>query len=166
MLRVQELMGDEAASCGLQALFSAAQLQLCVHPTDVPLPGSYWGESEAGITDRCIHVSPDTPLHSLLHEACHVLCAGGESRAGFVGDADGDDDEESAVCLMQIQLAEAVPGVGASRLCEDMDAWGYSFREGSAKAFLHGDGAGAAAWLCQSRPKAWSLLERLGVAGI
>lgn len=156
-----------AASCrALQSVFSLARLQICVHPADASLPGSYWGDSEAGITDRCIHVRADTPLHSLLHEACHVLCASVANRNGFVGDAKGDDDEESAVCFMQIQLAEALPGVGARRICQDMDAWGYSFREGSAFAFLHGDGAGAAAWLSQSRPEAWSLLKRLGVSDI
>ncbi|MEL6302223.1 MAG: hypothetical protein AAFV47_09110 [Pseudomonadota bacterium] len=156
-----------AASCrALQSVFSLARLQICVHPADASLPGSYWGDSEAGITDRCIHVRADTPLHSLLHEACHVVCASVANRNGFVGDAKGDDDEESAVCFMQIQLAEALPGVGARRICQDMDAWGYSFREGSAFAFLHGDGAGAAAWLSQSRPEAWSLLKRLGVSDI
>ncbi|MEO1580800.1 MAG: hypothetical protein AAFR91_03080 [Pseudomonadota bacterium] len=147
-------------------MFSLARLQICVHPADAPLPGSYWGDSEAGITDRCIHVRADTPLHSLLHEACHVVCASAGNRNGFVGDAMGDDNEESAVCFMQIQLAEALPGVGARRICQDMDAWGYSFREGSASAFLNGDGAGAAAWLSRSRPEAWSLLKRLGVSDI
>jgi hypothetical protein len=47
-------------------------------------------------------------------------------------DAGGDDAEENAVCYLQIQIADQLPDVGAVRLCQDMDAWGYSFRLGSA----------------------------------
>ena len=35
----------------------------------LPIPGSYWGECEAGIIGNTVHARPDTPVHSLLHEA-------------------------------------------------------------------------------------------------
>jgi len=68
-------------------------------------------------------------------------------RAGLKTDAGGDDDEESAVCYLQALLARRLHGFGTERCLADMDAWGYSFREGSARAWLAGDGAWARAWL-------------------
>ena len=46
-------------------------------------PGSYWGESEAGLRGDQLYVRPDTPLHSLLHELGHYVCmfTSGEHRA-------------------------------------------------------------------------------------
>jgi hypothetical protein len=38
---------------------------------DSPIPGSYFGESEAGLIGNRLYLRPDTPLHSALHEACH-----------------------------------------------------------------------------------------------
>ena len=35
--------------------------------------GSYWGEPEAGVIGDRVYVRHDTPVHSLLHEACHVI---------------------------------------------------------------------------------------------
>ena len=38
------------------------------------LPGTSAGESEAGLIGNRIYFRPDTPLHSVLHEACHFIC--------------------------------------------------------------------------------------------
>jgi hypothetical protein len=38
-----------------------------------PSPGSYWGEPEAGVIGANVYARADTPVHSLLHEACHLL---------------------------------------------------------------------------------------------
>ena len=62
-------------------------------------------------------------------------------------DAGGDDIEEAAVCYLQILLADYLPGVGRDRLMQDMDAWGYSFRLGSSRAWFESDAADARAWL-------------------
>ncbi|HEY9720917.1 MAG TPA: hypothetical protein V6D47_02825, partial [Oscillatoriaceae cyanobacterium] len=35
-----------------------------------PIPGSYWGDEEAGIIGSTVYARADTPVHSLLHEAC------------------------------------------------------------------------------------------------
>jgi hypothetical protein len=112
-----------------------------------PIPGSYWGAPEAGLVRDGLYARPDTPAHSLLHELCHYVCMTPERRARLATDADGDTDEECAVCYLQILLADELPGFGRGRCLDDMDRWGYSFREGSARAWFDGDGRAARAWL-------------------
>jgi hypothetical protein len=68
-------------------------------------------------------------------------------RARLDTDAGGDYDEENAVCCLQILLADLVPGVGRERLMADMDAWGYTFRLGSARAWFEHEADDARAWL-------------------
>ena len=58
-------------------------------------------------------------------------------------DAGGDYDEENAVCYLQIILAGYLPGTGREHMMHDMDAWGYSFRLGSARAWFERDAADA-----------------------
>jgi hypothetical protein len=70
-----------------------------------------------------------------------------ERRASLDRDAGGDHAEENAVCYLQILWAEALPGIGAARLMADMDAWGYSFRLGSAARWFREDAADAHEWL-------------------
>ena len=120
-----------------------------VSPEEV-IPGSYWGESEAGLKGDRLYARLDTPVHSILHEACHYVCMAPERRAGLDRDAGGDDLEESAVCYLQVVLADALPGVGRRRLGADMDAWGYSFRLGSTLAWFEGDAEDARRWLLES----------------
>lgn len=113
---------------------------------DAPIPGSYWGESEAGLVGQVIYVRADTPVHSVLHEACHVLCMDATRRAALHTDAGGDYAEEDAVCFLQIILASHI-GLSAEAICADMDAWGYTFRLGSAHAWYTQDAGDARAWL-------------------
>jgi hypothetical protein len=117
-----------------------------VSPEEV-IPGSYWGESEAGLKADSLYARLDTPIHSILHEACHYICMSPERRAGLDRDAGGDDLEESAVCYLQVLLADELPGVGSRRLCADMDAWGYSFRLGGTRAWFEQDAGDAQQWL-------------------
>jgi len=111
------------------------------------LPGSYWGDSEAGLQGNRVYVRPDTPLHSYLHELSHYICMSAERRAGLERDAGGDDDEECGVCFLQILLADELPPLGRDRMLRDMDAWGYTFRLGSARAWFDQDANQARAWL-------------------
>jgi hypothetical protein len=111
------------------------------------IPGSFWGDSEAGLVGERLLVRDDTPVHSALHEACHFICMTPDRRSGLHTDAGGDYDEENAVCYLQILLAGRLPGVGRERLMADMDAWGYSFRLGSAKAWFERDAGDARVWL-------------------
>lgn len=111
------------------------------------IPGSYWGDSEAGIIASTVYARPDTPVHSLLHEACHLIVLPPERRAAVHTDATDSIAEEDATCCLQILLADRLPGVGSARLMRDMDAWGYSFRLGSARAWFEQDAEDARAWL-------------------
>jgi len=113
------------------------------------IPGSYWGEPEAGIIGATVYARPDTPVHSLLHEACHLIVAAPEKRAHIHTDASESQIEEDATCYLQIVLAEHLPGVGSPRLMEDMDAWGYTFRLGSTRAWFERDAEDARAWLSE-----------------
>jgi hypothetical protein len=112
------------------------------------IPGSYWGDSEAGLRGDTLYARLDTPLHSVLHEAGHYVCMTPERRAGLERDAGGDDLEESAVCYLQLLFADQLPHVGRERLSIDMDAWGYSFRLGSTRAWFEQDAEDAREWLC------------------
>jgi hypothetical protein len=111
------------------------------------IPGSFWGDSEAGLIHNCLYLRPDTPVHSALHEACHFICMDTARRDGLDTDAGGDYDEENAVCYLQILLAAELPSVGSERLMRDMDAWGYSFRLGSTRAWFTQDAEDAHDWL-------------------
>ena len=111
------------------------------------IKGSFWGDSEAGVIGRTVYVRPDTPVHSFLHESCHIICMDGERRDGLDRDAGGDDLEEAAVCYLQILLADHIDGVGRDRLMLDMDAWGYSFRLGSTRDWFEKDAEDAREFL-------------------
>lgn len=111
------------------------------------IPGSYWGECEAGIIGTTVHARGDTPVHSLLHEACHLIVLPPERRAGVHTDATDSLEEENAVCVLQTLLGDALPGVGRARVLADMDAWGYTFRLGSAAAYVEQDAEDAWSWL-------------------
>ncbi len=112
-----------------------------------PIPGSYWGECEAGIIGATVYARSDTPVHSLLHEACHLIVLPPERRNGVHTDATDSIEEEDAVCVLQALMGDALPGVGRDRVLSDMDAWGYTFRLGSARAYVQHDAESAWAWL-------------------
>lgn len=99
-------------------------------PGDAPIPGSYWGDPEAGIVGSTVHARGDTPVHSLLHEAAHLIVLPGERRAAVHTDATDSIEEENAVLVLQALLADEIPGVGRARILADMDRWGYTFRLG------------------------------------
>jgi len=112
-----------------------------------PIPGSYWGECEAGIIGPAVHARGDTPVHSLLHEAAHLIVLPPRRRDAVHTDATDSIEEEDAVCVLQALLADALQGVGRERVLADMDAWGYTFRLGSAAAYVDRDADDAWHWL-------------------
>jgi hypothetical protein len=133
----------------LQVLLDRFGLELQLISPDEIIPGSYWGEQEAGLIASRIYARLDTPLHSVLHESAHFICMTPERRSGLDTDAGGDHAEENAVCYLQIVLADSVPNVGRERMCRDMDAWGYTFRLGSAATWFREDAIDARQWLIQ-----------------
>ena len=131
----------------IEALLARYGLMLVMQADDEPITGSFWGDSEAGIVGHTVYARRDTPLHSLLHEASHTVCMSAERRKSLHKDAGSDDLEEMAVCYLQILLADEFPEVGRGKLMADMDAWGYSFRLGSAARWFAEDAEDALNWL-------------------
>ena len=78
----------------LELLLDRYGLQLQLVAPDEVIPGSYWGEREAGLIGATVFARLDTPLHSVLHESAHFICMTPERRAGLDTDAGGDDAEE------------------------------------------------------------------------
>ena len=144
-MRVTELRDLDPVA--VERLVSGFGLELIPIEVDAGIPASFWGGPEAGIAGRCLFARPDTPVHSLLHELGHYICMTEERRAALWRDAGGDDDEEAAVCYLQVLLADTLPGMGRERLFADLDTWGYSFREGDAESWFDGDGRAARDWL-------------------
>jgi hypothetical protein len=141
----------------LELLLDRYGLELRLVAPEEVIPGSYWGEREAGLIGARIFARLDTPLHSVLHESAHFICMTPERRAGLDTDAGGDDAEESAVCYLQVILAESLPNVSRERICRDMDDWGYSFRLGSAATWFATDAGDARDWLMR-----YALLDSQG----
>ena len=131
----------------LTLLLSRFGLDLRVVAAGETIHGSYWGGGEAGLVGDQLVARADTPLHSVLHEACHYVCMDAGRRDGLHTDAGGDYDEENGVCYLQILLADDIDGFGRCRMMRDMDTWGYSFRLGSARAWFERDAGDARQWL-------------------
>ncbi|UXA52431.1 hypothetical protein M0D46_01760 [Xanthomonas prunicola] len=129
------------------ALLARYGLRLHRVESGAAIPGSFWGEPEAGIIGCDVYVRDDTPVHSLLHEAGHLIVLPAEKRAAVHTDATDSVDEEDATCYLQILLAEQLPGVGSARLMADMDSWGYTYRLGSTRAWFEQDAENARSWL-------------------
>jgi hypothetical protein len=135
---------DVADAAALLARFG---LRLELVADGAPIPGSFWGESEAGVIGCTVHARRDTPLHSLLHEACHLIVIPPQLRYRVHTNASDSQYEEDATCYLQLLLSDELPGFGLERALADMDAWGYTFRLGSARAWFERDAEDAAAWL-------------------
>ena len=142
VLTLADIHFDDAA-----ALLHRFGLSLQRVADGAPIPGSYWGECEAGIIGNAVHARSDTPVHSLLHEAGHLIVLPPERREAVHTDATDSIPEEDAICVLQGLLGDALPGVGRDRVLADMDAWGYTFRLGSARAYVDHDADDAWAWL-------------------
>ena len=142
VLPLADIHFDDAA-----ALLHRFGLSLQRVADGAPIPGSYWGECEAGIIGNAVHARSDTPVHSLLHEAGHLIVLPPERREAVHTDATDSIPEEDAVCVLQGLLGDALPGVGRDRVLADMDRWGYTFRLGSARAYVDHDADDAWAWL-------------------
>lgn len=141
----------------LAGLLSVYGLRCELVADEAEIPGSYWGDSEAGVIANRLIVRADTPVHSALHEACHFICMSPERRDSLHTDAGGGYAEENGVCYLQILLADELAAVGRDRLMQDMDTWGYTFRLGSAQAWFEKDADDARSWL-----ECFGLVDDLG----
>jgi hypothetical protein len=153
------LLISHVPPAALEPLLLRYGLELVQQGPGTDIAGSFWGESEAGIVGCKVFVRSDTPIHSFLHESCHVICMSAKRRAGLDRNAGSDDLEEAAVCYLQVVLADHIDGVGRDRLMRDMDAWGYSFRLGSTQDWFQNDAEDAVEFL-----KNHGLLDTAGEA--
>lgn len=133
----------------LADLLARYQMEIEFVEEQTPVPGSFWGDSEAGLIHNKLYVRGDTPVHSALHEACHYICMDQSRRENLHTDAGGHYDEENGVCYLQIVLADHLAGFDRDRMLQDMDRWGYSFRLGSSRAWFEKDAEDAIDWLRQ-----------------
>lgn len=131
----------------LERLLAGFDLRLQRCADLAPIPGSYWGDDEAGLSGNRVYARGDTPLHSILHETCHYICLSPARRRCLDTDAGSDDAEENAVCYLQVLLAAGLACMGRERMFADMDAWGYSFRLGASRAWFEADAQDARLWL-------------------
>ena len=135
----------------LQELLNPYAIEVEIVPNSKAIPGSFWGDSEAGIIKNILYVWPETPVHSALHEACHYICLDSARRDELDTDAGGDYDEENAVCYLQILLGAQLSGCSAYIFMNNMDSWGYTFRLGSASAWFRNDAEDAQQWLLREK---------------
>ena len=142
VLLLRDIRADDAV-----ALLKQHGLALEWVTDGAPIPGSFWGEPEAGVIGNTVFARGDTPVHSLLHEAGHLMVLPAERRGAVHTDATDSVAEEDATCYLQIALADRLPGVGSTRVMADMDAWGYTFRLGSARGWFEQDADDARQWL-------------------
>lgn len=152
-------LAESGLDC-LESVLSNTGLSIEQVNDGVAIPGSHWGDEEAGLIRDTLFVRSDTPLHSALHEACHWLLMDEERRANLHTDAKGSAVEEMAVCYLQILLSDLIPCMGRERMFLDMDRWGYSFREGSARDWFERDAEDALAYLSEK------LTHSHGISGL
>jgi len=134
-------------SDSIKALVSNYGIQINCSDPGVAIPHSFWGAPEAGRIHEQLYIRVDTPIHSLLHEACHYVCMSAEQRKLTQMDAKGSAMEENATCYLQILLSDYIKEYSRTQLMEDMDVWGYSFRLGSALAWFNRDTEEVRQWL-------------------
>jgi len=138
---------DQAQQSQLATLLKPYGIEIISIAEDTDIPGSFFGEREAGLIGNKLYLRYDTPVHSALHESCHYICMDSIRRNKLDTDAEGDYDEENGVCYLQILLAGQLPAVGKDRMLIDMDRWGYTFRLGSAQVWFEQDAEDANNWL-------------------
>lgn len=157
------LLCNDLTAGSLESLVKRYFVNLVWIDDEEKIPGSYWGDSEAGLNRSDLLVRGDTPVHSALHELCHYVCMEPARRDTLDTNAGGDYDEENAVCFLQILLADHIPELGRRRMLQDMNSWGYTFRLGSAQAWFEQDAEEVQEWLLsqgiinQKRQVTWQL---------
>lgn len=153
-------VSDTGIAC-LQSLFFEHGLQIELVEPDLDIPGSHWGDEEAGLIQNKLYARLDTPVHSVLHEGSHWLLMDDQRRLSLHTNAGGTMMEENAVCYLQIVLADQLDGVGRARMMIDMDTWGYSFRLGSTQAWFEHDAEDALAFLLKHRLAKQGYLDKI-----
>ena len=140
---------SELPENALKNLLTPYQLEIKMVSNHTDIPGSFWGENEAGLIGNILYLQDATPLHSALHEACHYICMDNARREVLDTNAGGGYDEENAVCYLQLILSDHLAGYSKKQQFTDMDEWGYTFRLGSAERWFNVDADDAKQWLIE-----------------
>lgn len=141
VLRVADIGLDAPA-----ALLARYGLRLHRVESDAAIPGSFWGEPEAGIIGCDVYVRDDTPVHSLLHEAGHLIVLPAENALRCIPTRPIRWKKKTP----PVTCRSCWPSnclVWAARLMADMDSWGYTYRLGSTRAWFEQDAENARSWL-------------------
>lgn len=133
----------------IQTLLDHYGIKVNCVDAEADIPHSFWGASEAGRKQNELYIRGDTPIHSILHEACHYVCMPAIQRIETQMDAKGSVIEENATCYLQILLSDHIENFDRNQLMQDMDEWGYSFRLGSANAWFSQDADEVYKWLIE-----------------
>jgi len=134
----------------LHSLLNRYGMEIKTVDDGADIPGSFWKPPEAGLIKNTLYIRNDPPVHSALHETCHYICMDQQRRNKLHTDAGGTAIEEDSVCYLQILLSDFISDMKSKRMFSDMDAWGYSFRLGSAKAWFEQDAEDAFEWLLKN----------------
>ncbi|PWQ98918.1 hypothetical protein [Leucothrix arctica] len=138
---------SEVSSVELKSLLEKYDLQLIISPLNEAIPGSFWGDEEAGLIHNKVYARLDTPIHSIFHESCHFICMTQARREQLHTNAGGTQDEENAVCYLQLLLCNEIGAITAEKMMGDMDTWGYNFMLGSCRAWFEQDAKDSSQWL-------------------
>src|SRR3569833_2073887 len=65
----------------LQDVLSPYGIDVLPVPDAQPIPGTHFGDPEAGLIAHRLYIRSATPVHSALHDACHYLCMASARRA-------------------------------------------------------------------------------------
>jgi len=147
----QTLLLNDITQDELLKLLTRYGLTLIIGNIQTDIPGSFWGDEEAGLIANQVFARPDTPIHSVLHESCHYICMNQPRRLQLHTNAGGSANEENAVCYLQILLADELSFIDREKMMHDMNSWGYSFRLGSAQAWFESDAEDTRQWLLNHR---------------
>ena len=151
----------------IRPLFDRYQLRLHEVLPDNDIPYSFWGAPEAGRQQSVLYAREDTPIHSILHEACHFICMPPALRNSPNSDAGGSALEENACCFLQLLLSDYIPGFNQNIHLHDMNIWGYNFRLGSSARWFYADSDDARTWLMnygiinQANKPTWQVRKQL-----
>jgi len=133
----------------LSELLAKYTLNIVAVDKNNEIPGSWFGDEEAGLINNNLYLRDDTPIHSALHESCHFICMDSQRRENLDTDAGGGYDEENAVCYLQILLANLLSFTSSEQHMQEMDQWGYTFRLGSAQSWFEKDAEDTRLWLIE-----------------
>ncbi len=90
----------------LTQLLSRYQLTILQLDEAEAIPGSFWGDDEAGLIKNRLYLRADTAIHSILHEASHYICMDEQRRQRLHTDAGSDDAEDARNCLIENNIID------------------------------------------------------------